>query len=144
LTADCVPILIFDHKKEIVGAVHAGWRGTKEEIAKKSIEKMLKEFNSNPKDILVGIAPSIRGCCYEVDFNVAKYFLDYKNSISNLKNGKYMLDLAKVNIAQLKEVGVLEKNIEDSYICTCCEYNNYFSYRKTACSGRFLSAIGLK
>jgi copper oxidase (laccase) domain-containing protein len=55
-----------------------------------------------------------------------------------------MLDLAKVNIAQLKEVGVLEKNIEDSYICTCCEYNNYFSYRKTACSGRFLSAIGLK
>jgi len=144
LTADCVPILIFDPNREVIGAVHAGWRGTKDKIVKKSIEAIVKEFNSNPKDILVGVAPSIRGCCYEVDFNVAKHFLEYKGSIVNLKNGKYMLDLAKVNIAQLIEAGVLEINIEDSKICTCCDFDNYFSYRKTKCSGRFLSAIGLK
>ncbi len=105
---------------------------------------MVKEFNSNPKDILVGVAPSIRGCCYEVDFNVAKHFLDYKDSITSLENGKYMLDLVGVNITQLLNGGVLKKNIEDSKICTCCDFNNFFSYRKTACSGRFLSAIGMK
>jgi len=54
LTADCVPILMFDPKKEIVSATHAGWRGTKEKIAQKCVDKMVKEFNSNPKDILVG------------------------------------------------------------------------------------------
>jgi len=55
-----------------------------------------------------------------------------------------MLDLVGVNISQLKEAGVLEDNIEDSKICTYCDFNNFFSYRKTACSGRFLSAIGMK
>jgi len=131
------------HKYRVVSAVHAGWRGTKEKITQKTVEKMIKEFESDPKDILIGIAPSIRRCCYEVDFNVAKYFLEYKDSYNNLDK-KYMLDLVNINIQQLLEVGIQRDNIEDSNICTSCSFNNYFSYRKTTCDGRFLSAIGLK
>lgn len=144
LTADCVPILIFDPKLKIVGAIHAGWRGTKEKIALKTLKRMVEEFNSNPKDIVVGVAPSIRGCCYEVDFNVAQHFLEYKGLYKLLDNGKYIVDLPNINIRQLLSLGVERENIEDSNICTYCEFNNYFSYRKTACSGRFLSTIGIK
>jgi YfiH family protein len=143
LTADCVPILLFDPKKGVVSAIHAGWRGTKEKIAVKSVEKMIDKFDSNPKDILAGIAPSIGRCCYEVDWGVAKYFVDYQNPFDEVGD-KFMLDLPLINREQLLSVGLRDENIELSNICTSCEVDNYFSYRKEGgCSGRFMSMIAL-
>ena len=144
LTADCVPILLFDKKQNIIAIVHAGWKGTEKKIVSKTIEKMKQVFNSNPKDILASIAPSIGKCCYEVDWNVAKYFKDIGDDYKD-KEKKQMLDLPYINKTQLLKVGVDEHNIELSNICTACEVENYFSYRKEkGCSGRFMSMIGLK
>ncbi len=141
LTADCVPILLFDPKKGVVSAVHAGWRGTEKKIVIKTIEKMIEEFGSNPKDIIAGIAPSIGRCCYEVDSEVAKKFTSYNNPFDRVGD-KYMLDLPLINQEQLLTIGLKENNIELSNICTSCEVNNYFSYRKEGgCSGRFMSII---
>ncbi|HHB94384.1 MAG TPA: peptidoglycan editing factor PgeF [Campylobacterales bacterium] len=143
LTADCVPILLFDTKQKIISAIHAGWRGTEQQIVIKTIKKMEQEFNSNPKDILAGIAPSIGRCCYEVDWGVAQHFQEYDNAFDRVED-KYMLDLPHINRLQLIKVGVREKNIELSSICTACEVDNYFSYRKEkGCSGRFMSMIGM-
>ncbi len=143
LTADCVPILLFDPKEEVVAAVHAGWRGTKEEILFKTVQKMKKSFNSNPKDILAGIAPSIGICCYEVDWNVAQHF-QHIEAAYEAKNSKYMLNLPHINRTQLLKAGVKDENIEMSNLCTACNVNDYFSYRKeNGCSGRFISMIGL-
>jgi hypothetical protein len=145
LTADCVPILLYDEVKNIVGAVHAGWRGTRDNIIKHCIESMILEFDSNPKDIIASIAPSIGICCYEVGDEVARYFTSYPLALTLKNNKKYNLDLAKINKIQLEEIGVLNKNIELSNICTACEVEDYFSYRKEiGCSGRFMSFIGLK
>ena len=143
LTADCVPILLFDPKQQVVAAIHAGWKGTQQAITFKTVEKMQKEFNSNPKDILAGIAPSIGKCCYEVDWNVAQYFEHIENAYDN-RGEKQMLDLPHINRLQLIKAGLLTKNIEMSNICTACEVDDYFSYRKEGgCSGRFMSMIGL-
>ena len=143
LTADCVPILLHDPKQNIIGAVHAGWRGTEQEILFKTIEKMKKEFGSNPQDIIAGIAPSIGACCYEVGEDVAKHFFDIDNAYTQ-KEDKYMLDLPYINKMQLLKAGLSEENIEMSAICTACEVEDYFSYRKEqGCSGRFMSMIGL-
>jgi len=143
LTADCVPILLFDPTKNIVAAIHAGWKGTKQNILLKTVEKMKTTFNSNPKNILAGIAPSIGKCCYEVDWNVAQHFEHIKDAYQE-KNEKYMLDLPHINRNQLLEAGLDANNIELSHICTACEVDNYFSYRKEeGCSGRFMSMIGL-
>ena len=145
LTADCVPILLYDRVKNVVGAVYAGWRGTKENIIKKSIYSMIRDFSSDPKDIIASIAPSIGMCCYEIGDEVAKYFLNYPYALTSKKNKKYNLNLAKINKIQLEEAGVLNINIELSNICTSCEVEDYFSYRKeVGCSGRFMSFIGLK
>ncbi|NPA61049.1 MAG: peptidoglycan editing factor PgeF [Epsilonproteobacteria bacterium] len=144
LTADCLPILIYDPINVVVGATHAGWRGTKERIIYKTIERMVENFGSNPRDIVVGIAPSIGGCCYEVDFNVAQHFLGYRGACRAKIGGKYMLNLVEVNIAQMVEIGVAMENIESSGICTHCDFHNFFSYRKTSCSGRFISLIGVQ
>jgi YfiH family protein len=144
MTADCVPILHFDTKQKVVAVIHAGWKGTEQEIALKTVEKMKESFNSNPKDIMAGIAPSIGKCCYEVDWNVAKHFEHIENSYED-KGEKQMLDLPYINRKQLLHAGLKKGNIEMSNVCTACEVGNYFSYRKEqGCSGRFMSIIGLK
>jgi len=144
LTADCVPILLFDPKQKVVAAIHAGWKGTEQQIASKTVEKMKKEFNSNPKDIIAGVAPSIGRCCYEVEWNVAKHFEAIEDAYEN-KGEKQMLDLPHINKLQLLNAGLTKEHIEMSNICTACDVENYFSYRKEGgCSGRFMSMIGLK
>jgi len=143
LTADCVPILLFDKKLNVVSAIHAGWRGTEQQIVIKTVQKMIREFGSNPVDIIAGVAPSIGRCCYEVDWGVAQHFSDYKDAFDKVED-KYMLDLPHINRLQLLEAGVSEENIELSNICTACKVDSYFSYRKeNGCSGRFMSMIGI-
>ena len=143
LTADCVPILLYDKKKKAVAAIHAGWKGTRSEIVFKTVEKMIEIYGSDPIDILAGIAPSIGKCCYEVGENVAKHFTKIPDALSH-KDHKFMLDLPAINHYQLLKAGLLESNIELSGVCTACEVDSFFSYRKEqGCSGRFMSLIGI-
>jgi len=142
LTADCVPILLYDPSVGAIGAVHAGWRGTQQGILSATIAQMREEYGCNPSDILAGIGPAIGGCCYEVDIGVAGHFMEYGDSVSDRGNQKYHLDLKSINHAQLIEAGVLESHIETSLICTACQNDRFFSYRQECgCSGRFVSAI---
>jgi len=143
LTADCVPILLYDTKKKVIAAIHAGWKGTQSEIAYKTVRKMQQHYGSNPKDILAGIAPSIGKCCYEVDQNVAQHFFHIPKSSTPIGD-KYMLDLPYINQTQLLRAGVQKRHIKMSHICTACEVEQFFSYRKEhGCSGRFMSIISL-
>jgi YfiH family protein len=143
LTADCVPILLYDPKNKVVAAVHAGWKGTEAKIVSKTVQKMKDTFGSQVKDIVAGIAPSIGKCCYEVGIDVAQHFFDIPEGYSK-KGEKYMLDLPYINKYQLLKIGLLEENIELSGVCTACEVDAYFSYRKEqGCSGRFMSMIGM-
>jgi len=143
LTADCVPILLYDKKKKAAAAVHAGWKGTCSRIVLKTVQKMVEVYGSDPADILAGIAPSIGKCCYEVGEEVAAHFFDVPEGFRK-KGDKYMLDLPYINKYQLRTAGLLEKNIEMSGVCTACEVDSFFSYRKEqGCSGRFMSLIGI-
>jgi len=143
LTADCVPILLYDAEKKVVAAVHAGWRGTKAKIVAKTVKKMQEVFGCEPQNILAGVAPSIGRCCYEVGEEVAEHFFTDTDSF-DVKGEKYMLDLPLINKKQLLDEGLLEKHIEMSGICTACEVERFFSYRKEqGCSGRFMSMIGI-
>lgn len=143
-TADCVPILLFDPQKEVIAAIHAGWKGTSQKIAYKTVQKMQEVFGCDPKDIIAAIAPSIGRCCYEVGQEVASHFFDYPRTFDQ-KGDKFMLDLPLANQIHLLNAGLVQENIHMSGICTACEVETFFSYRKEqGCSGRFMSMIGLK
>jgi len=131
LYADCVPLIILDPIKKVVGLSHAGWKGTVKKIGRKTIELIIKEYHSLPQDLLIGIGPSIGKCCYEVNEDVIKQFKKvFKNSdFIHKKNGKYFLDLWKANKNSLLEVGVKESNIIISEICTQCNNKLLFSHR---------------
>jgi len=144
LTADCVPVLLYDEQKQVVAAIHAGWKGTKAQIVSKTVQMMREAYGCDPKDIIAGVAPSIGRCCYEVGEEVAEHFFDTPEGF-HAKGDKYMLDLPYINKKQLLDAGVSEENIEMSHTCTACDVERFFSYRKEqGCSGRFMSMIGMK
>ena len=145
LTADCVPVLLFDPVENVAAAVHAGWKGTHKQIVSKTVKEMQVYYGCKPENIIAGIAPAIGGCCYEVGEDVAGYFLAYGEGAVVPKGEKYMLDLPLANRLQLLEAGLQEEHIKMSGICTACDVEHFFSYRKEqGCSGRFMSLIGVR
>ena len=133
-TADCVPIAIIDKKKKAIALAHAGWRGTYDAIAKKTIEKMIDNYDTNPKDLVCVIGPSIGPCCYEVSKDlVEKFNMNFTNSTEKfytIEEGRYKLDLWKVNEYILRECGVKDENIINLKLCTSCNSDKFHSYRK--------------
>jgi polyphenol oxidase len=129
--ADCVPILLFDEKKRVVGAVHAGWRGTAAQILKKTIQTMVEHFRSSPDDIIIAFGPSIKGCCYEVDSDVNEAVCTSTGAgeYSLRKNSKFFIDLASANMLQALSLGVRKDNIWVSEECTFCNPDRFHSYR---------------
>lgn len=135
--ADCVPILFYDPIKEIVAVCHAGWRGTIDKIQQKIIQKMIS-MGSSPSDIISIIGPHISPCCYNINSERALKFKDYVSK----KNNEFYLDLGKANVEFLKKADVT--NIEDLNICTSCQNDLFFSYRKEGQNfGEQVGLIGL-
>ncbi|KXZ39562.1 conserved hypothetical protein [Alkalithermobacter thermoalcaliphilus JW-YL-7 = DSM 7308] len=132
--ADCVPIAIIDTKNKAIGLVHAGWRSTFSQISKKAIDTMKQIYNSNTEDILCLIGPSIGPCCYEVNKELVDKF---NNKFTNpdrkfyiIKEGKYFLDLWNINEYILSSCGIKKENIINTKMCTCCNNDMFYSYRK--------------
>ena len=132
-TADCVPVAIVDKKNKVIGVAHAGWRGTYEEIARKTIEKMIELYGSNPEDILCVIGPSIGDCCYEVSEDLYNKFKDRFNStpknLYSIRDNKHYLNLWNINMFSLEKIGIKEDNIINLNICTNCNSDRFHSYR---------------
>jgi YfiH family protein len=146
LVADCVPILLYDNIRGIIGAVHAGWRGTAKQILKEAIKTMQGQFGSIPADILVAIGPSIRQCSYEVDEDVGNAVMEATGNgdYYRRRGDKYFIDLSTANKIQALHMGVLPKNIWQSDECTFCKPEKYYSYRYLrGLSGRQGGFIGL-
>lgn len=150
LQADCVPILFFDVTQKAIGVAHAGWRGTVRMVAQNTVKVLQETFNCSPKDILVGIGPSIGPCCYEIGpetiAQVENAFRNEKGYINNkTPNGKGYFNLWETNKVQLVQMGIPERNIEIAQICTCCNHPQFFSYRyQNTETGRFGAGIMLR
>lgn len=145
--ADCVPVLLYDADKEIIGIIHAGWQGTVKRIVQNAIKFLVDNFASNPKDIIAGIGPSIGPDHYEVGRNVIievdEKLKEIKSEVLISKNGSVFFNLWKTNELLLRQVGV--EKIEFAGICTACHLKDWYSYRlEGQRSGRFGVFMGLK
>jgi len=140
-TADCLPIFILDTKQRLAAILHAGWRGTKNNILQAALQILKHEFSSRAEEIICGLGPGIRSCCYEVGAEFNNYFS--KNLVRRKR--RIFLDLAGANLKQLIESGIPEENISDSGICTSCRNKDFFSYRREGLgAGRMMSVIMMK
>lgn len=147
--ADCILFLLFDPVKKVVANVHSGWKGTLQRIIVQAINKMIDEFECNPKDIICCICPSIRKCHFEVSQDVKDIFQtefsslernEYVNEqmektiirlddIIEKKQNKWNVDTVLINKILMQNMGLKPENILDSGICSMCNPNLIHSYR---------------
>ncbi len=130
VTADCVPIIIYDAKNEVVGCIHAGWKGAFSDIIKNTISEMNKFGHS--KKIYASVGPCIGKKSYEVDKNFYKKFINksQKNKVyfSNKNKKKKLFNLRKFVTDKLLRLNIKVDQVnKDTFI----EKSNFFSYRRT-------------
>ena len=129
-TADCVPVVFYDKKQGVVALAHAGWRGTYRDIAGEMIDIMTGKYGCEVVDIKTIIGPSVSVDNYEVSYDLIEKFavLEVPNYYKEIE-GKYYLDLWKLNKELLKKCGILEDNIKIIDFCTVRDNDKFFSYR---------------
>ncbi len=123
--ADCQGLLVFDPVQKAISAIHSGWRGSTVNIIGKTIQRLKEEYGSNPKDLIVGISPSLGPCCTE--------FSDPKKELPEFIHPYiegHHVDFWSLSIDQLKNEGVMESQIEKTKQCTKCDPAGFYSYRK--------------
>jgi polyphenol oxidase len=171
-TADCIPVLVADHKKRAVAAFHAGWRGTLARIVENGVGRMRVEFGSKPENLIASIGPGIGQCCYSVGDEVRQQFesqFTYAPELfrevydsdpvkekypmlfltarapghSQLGPGMH-LDLVEANRRQLLAAGLKKGSIFVTGQCTGCNTDRFFSHRiEKGFTGRMMSVIGI-
>jgi polyphenol oxidase len=142
--ADCVPILLHDPIRNVVGMIHAGWAGTVLGTARNAVEAMHRHYDSNPVDIKAAIGPSIGPDHYEVGPDV---FSQIQHSFGKVtqdlihdQNGHTFFDMWKANQMLLEQSGV--RQIEVSGLCTACHIEDWYSHRaEKGRTGRFGALI---
>ena len=139
-TADCVPILLVDPRRQAVAAVHAGWRGTVQNIAGKTVQRLSREYGTSASDVLAVIGPAIGECCYEVGHEVAAQFADL---LGDRREARH-IDLQEANRRQLVAAGVPAGSIETAGLCTRCGEEFHSWRRDKEASGRMVAAIGIR
>ena len=148
ITADCLPVLFYDKNNNVIAAAHAGSKGLLYKILQNTVEILRTKFNSNPKDIVVLIGPGIEKKCYEVGEEVISQFTKQyhwfdTSYYSDSKSDFYFLDLRKIAQQILIKEGILLEHIEISELCTKCEIDTFYSYRRGDTNGRIVSVISL-
>ncbi|ODS81290.1 MAG: hypothetical protein ABS46_11880 [Cytophagaceae bacterium SCN 52-12] len=142
--ADCVPVLIFDPVKKAIAAIHAGWRGTVEQITGKTVALLQKAYGTNPADCIAYIGTCIGFDSFEVSAEVAREFAPELQKEAG-SPGKHLVDLKEANRRQLLQAGMTDEFIEVSPFCTVADHHRFFSFRKEGgVTGRMLAVIGMR
>jgi YfiH family protein len=149
LVADCLPLLLHDPVREIVAAVHIGWRGAANGLTGQTVAAMKSHFGCDPAQIQAAVGPGIAAHRYEVDRPVRESFRQgsgFWDQISReVRLGHWQLDLALSCRLQLEQAGILTAHIDRVNECTCCHPELFFSYRRDkGQTGRQLGFIGLR
>lgn len=144
LTADCVPIILYDGSTNSCAAIHAGWRGTANGLTTLTVNRMKTEYGIDPANLVAAIGPCIGSCCMEVGEDVAEQFIHYPEAIVRHQEwSRPHIDLVKANKIQLLLSGLTDANIETANICTKCNPSTFFSHRHNNTLGRIGTGIVL-
>ena len=132
LSADCLPIAMYDPKNHVAAIVHAGWKGSLAGVAQNAMKAMQQEFGTQANDLQVFFGPSANVECYQVsaDFSNNLTGCSYSNQVFKKIGDSHYFDLPLFNALQLQMAGVPEDAISREYnFCTMCD-DRFFSSRR--------------
>ncbi|MFH1111960.1 MAG: polyphenol oxidase family protein [Patescibacteria group bacterium] len=145
--ADCLSLLFYDPTNKAIGLIHAGWKNTTENIAKKMVEKFIAEFHTKPEKLVVGFGPAINRCCYAYTNPQTAQIPAWQPFLSRGKDNLIHINLVGFNLYQLSETGVEHENIFISEFCTAHSgkfFSHYQDVKDNQPEARFAALIGLK
>jgi hypothetical protein len=145
VTADCLPVVLYDPTAGALAVAHVGWRGTVGRTARAAVDA-LTALGAEPARTLALIGPSIGPCCYEVDGAVIDPLQAAIGPVDAWvvprAAGKWMLDLWAVNASELAAAGLRSANIANARLCTSCRTDLFYSYRR-GMQGRLVTVASL-
>jgi hypothetical protein len=152
LTADCLPLILYDPVKKIVALAHISYINTSDRFSAKVVEYLAAECGSEPNDIIVGIGPAIHKESYVFPSETIKQremrVPEWGKYLTDFPDGKTSVDIIGFNFEQLLEAGVLEGNIEVSEIDTASSSRFFSHYRSKRITGepegRMAIVIGMR
>ncbi|MBE5781310.1 MAG: peptidoglycan editing factor PgeF [Clostridiales bacterium] len=145
--ADCTPVFLLDPAKKAIGLCHSGWRGTVMGMARNTIAAMEEHFGTDPKDLIAAIGPNIGKCCFEVSQDVVDAIRNgYPDDIvfytpDEGVEGKYHADLVKLTAYDLYQKGIKAENVTIMGLCTCCEKELLYSFRRDGKQGGAMNSF---
>ncbi len=135
--ADCIPLLFADPDARVIGAAHAGWRGTVGGVAANVVARMI-ELGARADRIRIALGPSIGPCCFEVGPEVVEQFRAALDGVPGLIVAgphKDHVDLRVATRAIVERAGIAPEHVDDRPPCTKCEPARFFSYRRDGKDG---------
>ncbi len=148
-TLDCVPVVLYDPENDVIANIHAGWKGTLQNITGNALQMMVRRWKIDPCELIAYLGPSIGSCCYDVAMAKDSRYENFLNMFGKKAafetGGKRVLDIRAANEAVLKDFGV--KKIEISPICTSCSSKHlpsYYRQKGEVLGKRLLTIAGMK
>ena len=139
--ADCCGVLLHDPVREVVAAIHSGWRGTAANITAHAITLLAGRYGCMASDLQAWLSPCASGRVYEVGADVHEVLGRYCRPRAD---GKWLFDNHRAIVDQLVSSGVLQRRISVDEMCTITDLR-YHSYRRDrGRSGRMLAFIGMR
>lgn len=137
--ADCAAVLLWDATNNVIGALHAGWRGAAGDIALKGVDTMVEQ-GADPNKIKVFVSPCLSKKNFEVGQEVAEQFPE--EFVDFESYAKPHLDLKGFLRFQMVQSGIPEEQLEIREECTIDDPENFYSYRREGKqSGRMMALI---
>lgn len=141
--ADCLPIFLLHQRSKVIGLVHAGWRGTLLGVARRAAESAKRQLKCDPAGFVAVFGPCIHSCCYQVSHDVGILF--GKECTRAGEDRRLMLDLVCANMKQLAGCGVKEDKMFCVDRCTCCDREQFSSYRREGQNtAKMIAFMGLR
>ncbi len=139
--ADCLPVIFFDPKNQVIGLAHAGWRSLLSGILENTFS-LMKKSGARTQNTLAWVGPAIGECHFEIQDNVWGKFKDYKEFVK-IKNGKKFIDLKGIAGKKTLDLGIEKNNLKVSRECTFCD-ENLFSFRRDGKLQAQVVVLGMK
>lgn len=143
-TADCLPLILYEPNNNIIGIAHLGWKGLLNKLIIKMITHICNTYSVKPKKLIIGIGPAIQQCCYEIKEDVLELFrkeFNFTNECVRYADNTIKFDLLHMLLLQLWELHASQKNVYWIKLCTHCNPQYFFSYRREGPTGKLMTVI---
>lgn len=134
VTADCVPVFLYDTKRHIIGLAHSGRAGTMKEIAALTVQKMKEIYGTDPTDIQCILGPylckehhEVREC--DITGFTKRFTASEQSKFITCRGDRYYIDMGEAIRVSLRRIGMKEENIKDDRLCTY-ENSALYSWRR--------------